>query len=49
MRVIYKPLGYQMRVYDISYDSNGYPMFLVRIGNQWRRLSAKHFEPCEEE
>jgi hypothetical protein len=32
-------------VYDITYDSNGYPQFLVYKNGEWYRLSAKHFKP----
>lgn len=34
-----------VNVYDISYDSNGYPLFLIYEDGQWKRISAKHFEP----
>jgi len=37
------------RIYDISYDSSGYPMFLYYDNNQWVRSSAKHFIPIEPE
>lgn len=32
-------------VYDIRYDKNGYPHFLIYKDNQWRRVSAKFYEP----
>ena len=32
-------------VYDITYDKNGYPRFLIFKDNQWLCLSAKHFMP----
>ena len=32
-------------IYDISYDSKGYPMFLIYKDKQWKRMSAKHFTP----
>lgn len=35
-------------VYHVSYDSNGYPLFLVWHDGQWIRKSAKHFEPPKE-
>ena len=36
-----------VRVYDIRYDANGYPQFLIydRTTNQWLLKSAKHFWP----
>ena len=36
-------------VFDITYDKNGYPRFLVYKDGQWIRMSAKHFRPCTEE
>ena len=38
--------GYE--VYDISYDSSGYPHFLIYENGQWLRKSAKHFIPQKE-
>ena len=35
-------------VYDISYDSAGYPLFLTYIDGQWIRKSAKYFMPIGE-
>lgn len=35
-------------VYDITYDSNGYPHFLIYEDGQWLRKSAKNFIPKEE-
>lgn len=32
-------------VFDITYDKNGYPMFLVFHDGQWLRMSAKYFTP----
>lgn len=32
-------------VYDITYDKNGYPHFLIYKDGQWMRMSAKHFMP----
>lgn len=37
----------KVTIYDISYDKNGYPLFLTFINNQWVRKSAKYFVPCE--
>lgn len=36
-----------VKVYDISYDSNGFPLFLTYIDGQWIRKSAKYFEPID--
>ena len=38
-----------VKVYDISYDSNGYPLFLIYHNEQWLRKSAKYFQPFEYE
>lgn len=35
-------------VYDITYDSSGYPHFLIYENGQWLRKSAKHFIPQKE-
>lgn len=35
-------------VYDVVYDKNGYPHFLMFIDGQWKRESAKHYVPYEE-
>ena len=35
-------------VYDITYDKNGYPHFLIYNNGKWLRLSAKYFKPLEE-
>ena len=32
-------------VYDIKYDSAGFPHFLIYKDNQWLCKSAKHFKP----
>lgn len=32
-------------VFDVSYDSNGYPSFLIFDNHQWHRYSAKHYTP----
>ena len=36
---------YELTVYDVSYDSSGYPLFLIYFNQQWIRKSAKHFKP----
>lgn len=35
-----------VNVYDISYDSNGFPLFLFYFHGQWVRKSAKYFKPA---
>lgn len=37
--------GFPHKIYDITYDSTGYPQFLIRMKGQWVRKSAKHFMP----
>lgn len=34
-------------VFDVTYDKNGYPRFLIYNNGQWLRMSAKHFKPLE--
>lgn len=36
-------------VYGVRTDKVGYPQFLVYFDNQWHYISAKYFEPAEEE
>lgn len=38
----------KVAIYDISYDSTGYPLFLIYINGQWIRKSAKYFIPIGE-
>lgn len=35
----------KVKIYDISYDSAGYPLFLIYTDGQWIRKSAKFFKP----
>lgn len=35
----------RVEIYDIAYDSNGFPSFLMYYRGQWVRKSAKYFEP----
>lgn len=49
MTVRYKKTGNIYKVYDIAYDNAGYPHFLIYANSQWIRVSAKHFEPVEED
>lgn len=37
-----------IKVYDISYDQCGYPLFLIREEGQWKRRSAKYYVTEEE-
>lgn len=30
-------------VYDVTYDEDGYPLFLIRLSGEWVRISAKEF------
>lgn len=41
----------KVTVYDVSYDSNGAPLFLVydSTNNAWVRKAAKHFLPTAED
>ena len=32
-------------VYDVRYDPNGYPLFLIYDDKQWLLRNAKHFHP----
>ena len=43
----HKDYSQVVKIYDISYDSNGYPLFLIYINGQWIRKSAKYFKPYE--
>lgn len=36
-----------VKIYDITYNSNGYPLFLIYLDGQWLRKSAKYFRPKE--
>ena len=36
-----------VEVFDIKYDKNGYPHFLVCLGGDWRLISAKYFQPID--
>lgn len=35
----------EYKIYDVTYDNNGYPRFLIYKDGQWMRMSAKHFVP----
>lgn len=47
--VIYtdKDTEHLLTVYDVSYDSSGYPLFLIYFNYQWIRKSAKYFKPVQ--
>lgn len=34
-----------LEVYDIKYDKNGYPHFLIYKNGQWLVKSAKNYKP----
>lgn len=46
MKVITKDGQHVYEVFDITYDRNGYPHFLIYNGREWIRRSAKHFRPA---
>lgn len=46
--IVVKSLDYAFiyhKVYDITYDNNGYPHFLIYENGEWKRVSAKHYRP----
>ena len=43
--VINKNNNEKYEVFDIAYNSAGYPHFLVYKDGQWLRMSAKYFRP----
>lgn len=45
MNLWYKETQRYEDIYDIVYDSKGYPQFLIWTGEEWKRVSAKHFTP----
>jgi hypothetical protein len=48
MSVISKIDKQMYEVFDITYDSVGYPHFLIYQDNRWVRMSAKYFRPLED-
>lgn len=44
---VYKKDKQEYQVYDIMYDENGYPMFLIYKNNRWFTLPANNFVPTE--
>lgn len=46
--VINKNNNENYEVFDITYNSAGYPHFLVYKDGQWLRMSAKYFRPYDE-
>jgi hypothetical protein len=36
-------------VFQITYNNNGYPHFLIYKDGEWLRMSAKHFKPIDDE
>ena len=45
MKMLHKEENIQYEIFDIAYDSNGYPLFLIYKDGQWIRVSAKYFTP----
>lgn len=45
----YKKKSRWAQVLGTTYDSNGYPQFIVYDDGQWRRISAKHFRPAPDD
>ena len=45
MTCLYLPDMLPYEIYDIKYDSCGYPSFLIYRQRQWISISAKHFTP----
>lgn len=45
MKIIEKETGMFYDIFDITYDKNGYPQFLIYTDGQWIRRSAKYFTP----
>lgn len=43
MKVLNKKDNKIYDVHDITYDTTGYPHFLIYTSGQWVRMSAKHF------
>lgn len=37
------------KVFAIRDDNNGYPHFLIYENGAWKYVSAKHFEPVDED
>lgn len=50
MKLLHKTDMCPYHIYDITYDPNGFPQFLIFRRGQWNRISAKHFTPdfCED-
>lgn len=48
-KVYDKKTNNEVAVYGVESDKNGYPKFLVRLGNEWKWVSAKHFSDKEKE
>lgn len=47
--VYYKVTNKKVKVYSVQNDKNGYPKFLVNVGNEWKWMSAKHFRSEHQE
>lgn len=47
MKMVLRGTDKIVDVYDVAYDSSGFPHFLIYENGQWVRRSAKHFRPPE--
>lgn len=47
IKVVEKETFKVVDVYDITYDTCGFPLFLIYENSQWVRRSAKHYEPID--
>lgn len=45
----YKGITDKVKIYDITYDKVGFPLFLTYYNGQWIRKSAKYFRPIGED
>lgn len=44
-KLFYKPKQEYVLIYDIRYEKNGYPQFLIYMDGEWLVCSAKYFAP----
>lgn len=49
LKLVFKPTGKLMTIYDIKEDNRGFAKFLVYFEdkNYWKYMSAKYFKPSE--
>ena len=48
-QVLEKKTNLVVFVYHVRDDKRGFPHFLVHRDNQWKYISAKYFEPLQED